>query len=180
MALLILGTACSTVQIKTEPADAKIVANGEDISEERSFREDVGGADHDVVVSKPGYRTRRIAVPRDRMGPFLKWGSFVGSLGCAFLSAGTGCCLIYTLNRDPVRVFVGGMLANGNNPLGGVIALLQLSALNTLTVGCLALPCMAAGTALCSWPLAGMLVNLIYPQAQDEVEIRLEREEAAP
>src|SRR4051812_31383125 len=95
--LLLLTTswlaACTTVRVRTDPPDAAIEANGVDISETGEIQERPGFRPHDVTVSRHGYVSKRVAIPRDHMVGWLKWLSLVGSVGCSSVCACVGCAV---------------------------------------------------------------------------------------
>lgn len=175
-------TCCATVYVRTSPPDAKVTANGVDISHTHVLDEPLGRADHRIDVTAPGYVSRTVTVKRTRLGPGVVMASFAAATAAAAASGSAGCLLGACLATRAQPAFalyaLVGVIAG--NPEGAFTLLLhwqQAVFANLLGVGPCVLPMMALGTLVGSWPLLGMWVPVyMFPVANGEVSVVLERE----
>lgn len=175
----LLWWGCTTVHVSTQPPDATIVANGEDISETGEFKERPGLRAHAVEVSAKGYLPASVEVPRTTMVPWLKWVSLLGSATCATGCASTGCCCGGMLcNRNLLPSILGGGLGVVGGLAGPLDAMIAVGLVNSAAPDAWTLPGMALGTALGSLPLLGLMIPLLYLHAADEVTVKLEKQPA--
>ncbi|MEW5854445.1 MAG: hypothetical protein AB2A00_37060 [Myxococcota bacterium] len=181
------GLGCTTVKVATTPPDARVHADGEDISDQRELQVGPGFADQEITVSRDGYRSRKVVLPRDQMHPGLKVAALLGSLGCAMISASNACCLAATFTgRGDLRTQAGFCVGNGGlsvlAPLVLLIGVFTLQALTDMAAPWSMLCAMGGCSLLGSWPLLGLLVPAVLPVPRNEVTVELERlpDAAAP
>lgn len=180
---LAAASGCSTVQVRTQPPDARVEVDGAPLPPEHEFRERPGFSSHRIVVTQPGYASQTLLLRRTRMH-WLWMALALSSVVAAAFSGTAGCllgALLGTRAAASMPILAGLQAAGGNfeNLLLLPLVVPASVVANVLGAGPWLVPCMAIGTLIGSWPLAALFVPLLYPVAGTDVDVTLRKHGAA-